>query len=188
MNFCAALVTDNNGLPLLADGSPAKIADAFDFGAGFVNPIKASDPGLIYDIEPSDYQKLLRNCSILSDTEGICPVIERSLLNLNLPSIAIPNLKTSETVLRTVTNVGQPDAVYKAFFEPPTGVEMSVEPTMLMFGKKRSQSFKVTFKAMHKVQGDYSFGNLVWHDEGSHWVRIPIAVRVVIQNLYSTVF
>uniref|UniRef100_K3ZMM6 Subtilisin-like protease fibronectin type-III domain-containing protein n=1 Tax=Setaria italica TaxID=4555 RepID=K3ZMM6_SETIT len=183
-----ALVTDNNGLPLLADGSPAKIADPFDFGAGFVNPIKASDPGLIYDIEPLDYQKLLRNCSILSDTEGTCPVIERSLLNLNLPSIAIRNLKTSETVLRTVTNVGQPDAVYKAFFEPPTGVEMSVEPTMLMFGKKRSQSFKVTFKAMHKVQGDYSFGNLVWHDGGSHWVRIPIAVRVVIQNLYSTVF
>ncbi|TKV99926.1 hypothetical protein SEVIR_8G076032v4 [Setaria viridis] len=138
MTTSISLVTDNNELPLLADGSPVKIANPFDFGAGFVNPIKASDPGLIYDIEPSDYQKLLINCSILSDTEGICPVIERSLLNLNLPSIAIPNLKTSETVSRAVTNVGQPDAVYKAFFKPPTGVEMSVEPTMLMFGKKRS--------------------------------------------------
>ena len=91
----------------------------------------------------------------------------------------IPNLKTSETVSRTVTNVGQPDAVYKAFFEPPTGVHMSVEvePTVLVFGKKkRSQSFKVTFRAMHKIQGDCSFGNLVWHDGGRHWVRIPIAV------------
>ncbi|XP_062225103.1 subtilisin-like protease SBT3.5 [Phragmites australis] len=183
-----ALVTDNNGLPLLADGTPTKIADPFDYGAGFVNPVQASDPGLIYDIDPSDYQKLF-NCTGGSDIiDSSCPTIERSLMDLNLPSITIPNLKTSETVSRTVTNVGQPDAVYKALFEPPTGVDMSVEPPMLVFGKKMSRSFKVTFKATRKIHGDYSFGNLVWHDGGSHWVRIPIAVRVVIQNSYSTVF
>lgn len=182
-----AHVTDNNGLPLLADGAPTKAADPFDYGAGFVNPNQASDPGLIYDIDPSDYQKLF-NCTGVSGIESSCPTIERPLLDLNLPSIAIPNLKTSETVSRTVTNVGQPDAVYKASFDPPVGVDMSVEPLTLVFGKKgRSQSFKVTFKASRKVQGDYAFGNLVWHDGGSHRVRIPIAVRVIIEDSYSAV-
>ncbi|KAK3118682.1 hypothetical protein QOZ80_9BG0704040 [Eleusine coracana subsp. coracana] len=182
-----ALVIDNNGLPLLADGTPTKTADPFDYGAGFVNPVQASNPGLVYDIDPSDYRKLF-NCTSGSDIDSSCPTIKRSLLDLNLPSISIPNLKTSETVSRTVTNVGQPDAVYKAFFEPPAGVDMSVEPTILVFSKKRSLSFKVTFKAARKIQGDYSFGNLVWRDEDNHSVRIPIAVRVVIEDSYSTVF
>uniref|UniRef100_A0A453HG41 Peptidase S8/S53 domain-containing protein n=1 Tax=Aegilops tauschii subsp. strangulata TaxID=200361 RepID=A0A453HG41_AEGTS len=52
-----AYITDNNGLPLLADATPNKIADPFDYGAGFINPTQASDPGLIYDINASDYQK-----------------------------------------------------------------------------------------------------------------------------------
>jgi hypothetical protein len=123
-----------------------------------------------------------------SDTNGTCTATASSLFDLNLPSIAIPSLKSSETVSRTVTNVGQPDAVYKGFVEPPAGIDMLVEPMMLVFGKDTSsQSFKVTFKATRKIHGDYSFGNLAWHDGGSHWVRIPIAVRVVIEDSYSTV-
>uniref|UniRef100_A0ACD6A2I1 Uncharacterized protein n=1 Tax=Avena sativa TaxID=4498 RepID=A0ACD6A2I1_AVESA len=182
-----AYITDNNGLPLLADATPNKIADPFDYGAGFLNPTQASDPGLVYDIDASDYEKLF-SCMVGSDANDSCAATESSLFDLNLPSIAIPNLKSSETVSRTVTNVGQPDAVYKAFVEPPAGVDMMVEPMMLVFGKDTSsRSFKVTFKATRKFQGDYSFGNLSWHDGGSHWVRIPIAVRVVIQDSYSTV-
>ncbi|XP_006662913.1 subtilisin-like protease SBT3.9 [Oryza brachyantha] len=182
-----AHITDNNGLPLIADGTPNKIADPFDYGAGFVNPTQASDPGLVYDIDPSDYQMLF-NCMIGSNANSSCTTIERSLSDLNLPSIAIPNLKTSQTLSRTVTNVGQPDAVYKAFLQPPAGVDMLVEPTMLVFDKAtRSQSFKVTLKAKRRFQGDYTFGNLAWHDGSSHWVRIPIAVRVVIEDFYSTV-
>lgn len=102
--FHVALVVDDNGFPLLADGTPTKNADPFDYGAGFFNPVQASNPGLVYDINASDYRKLF-NCTNGSDIESSCPTIERSLLDLNLPSIAIPNLKTSETVLRTVTNV-----------------------------------------------------------------------------------
>uniref|UniRef100_A0A0E0R6L8 Subtilisin-like protease n=1 Tax=Oryza rufipogon TaxID=4529 RepID=A0A0E0R6L8_ORYRU len=182
-----AHITDNNGLPLVADATPNKIADPFDYGAGFVNPTKASDPGLIYDIDPLDYQMLF-NCMIGSNTNRSCTAIESSLFDLNLPSIAIPNLKTSQTISRTVTNVGQPDVVYKAFLQPPAGIDMLVKPKMLVFDKNtRSQCFKVTFKARQKFQGDYTFGSLAWHDGSSHWVRIPIAIRAVIEDFYSTV-
>ncbi|KAJ1269895.1 hypothetical protein BS78_06G013300 [Paspalum vaginatum] len=182
-----ALSTDNTELPIQADGNLAKIGNPFDYGAGFVNPSKADDPGLIYDIDPSDYLKFFYCMGGLGANDN-CTISSASVADLNLPSIAIPNLKTSETVMRTVTNVDQPDAVYRALFQPPPGVEMSIEPSVLMFSKERKvQSFEVTFKAMRKIQGDYTFGSLTWHDGGSHWVRIPIAVRIVIEDFYSTI-
>lgn len=192
-NYClkhpclAALSTDNNGLPIKADGTPVKIADPFDYGAGFVNPSKADDPGLIYDIDPSDYLRFFY-CAGGLGVNNNCTTPKASVADLNLPSIVIPNLKATETIMRTVTNVGQPDAVYKAFFQPPPGVEMSVEPSVLVFSKERRvRSFKVVFKATRWIQGDYTFGSLAWHDGGRHWVRIPIAVRIIIEDFYSTV-
>uniref|UniRef100_A0A0D9W1W8 Subtilisin-like protease n=1 Tax=Leersia perrieri TaxID=77586 RepID=A0A0D9W1W8_9ORYZ len=183
-----ATTFDNNGMPIQANGYIPKIADPFDYGAGFVNPTMAADPGLIYDINPSDYLKFF-NCIGGLGSKDNCTTEKGSVTDLNLPSIAIPNLRTSETAVRTVTNVGdQHDAVYKAFFETPAGVEMTVEPSVLVFSnEKKVQSFKVTFKATCKVQGDYTFGSLAWHDGGSHWVRIPIAVRVVIDEIYSKI-
>ena len=39
----------------MAQGAPHKQADPFDYGGGHVDPNKAIAPGLIYDIESSDY-------------------------------------------------------------------------------------------------------------------------------------
>lgn len=102
----AALTTDNNGIPIQADGNPVKIADAFDYGAGFVNPTKADDPGLIYDIQPSDYLRFF-DCTGGLGTNDSCTAPRASVADLNLPSIAIPSLKAPQTVTRTVTNVGR---------------------------------------------------------------------------------
>jgi len=49
-----ASVTDELDMPILAQGLPRKIADPFDYGAGYINPNRAADPGLIYDIDPND--------------------------------------------------------------------------------------------------------------------------------------
>lgn len=174
-------------MPIQANGKTPKISDPFDYGAGFVNPSKAADPGLVYDIAASDYLKSF-NCMGGLATGGNCTTTRGSIAELNLPSIAIPNLTTFQGVTRTVTNVGQVDAVYKSFLQPPAGVEMVVEPPVLVFSKeKKVHSFKVTFKATRRVQGDYRFGSLAWHDGGSHWIRIPIAVRIVIEDIYSKI-
>ncbi|XP_052153132.1 subtilisin-like protease SBT3.9 [Oryza glaberrima] len=183
-----ALTYDNYGVPIQANGKLPKIADPFDYGAGFVNPNMATDPGLIYDIDPLDYFKFF-NCMAGLGSGDNCTTAKGSLADLNLPSITIPNLRTYQAATRTVTNVGQDNAVYKAFLQPPDGVEMAVKPAVLVFSKeKKVQSFKVTFKVTRRqIQGDYRFGSLAWHDGGDHWVRIPIAVRIVIEDIYSKI-
>jgi hypothetical protein len=98
-------------------------------------------------------------------------------LNLNLPSITIPNLKKKVTVTRKVTNVGNVNSVYKAIVQAPIGISMAVEPKTLSFNRiNKILSFRVTFLSSQKVQGEYRFGSLTWTD-GEHFVRSPISVR-----------
>ncbi|KAM0935057.1 putative cucumisin [Dioscorea sansibarensis] len=177
-----ASITNDYGWPIEAEGLPRKLADPFDFGGGHVNPSKAADPGLIFDTDPKDYLKYF-NCSI-----GIPDACDsrKPLYYLNLPSISIPNLKTTVTIWRTVTNVGSTDAVYEAIPESPVGVKLVVEPSMLVFdATHKVQTFKVEFTATIKLQGDYTFGSLTWYDKDGHSVRMPIAARIVIQDFFA---
>ncbi|XP_039121434.1 subtilisin-like protease SBT3.5 [Dioscorea cayenensis subsp. rotundata] len=54
-----ATITNEHGCTIEAEGQPRKIADPFDFGGGNVNPVRAADPCLIFDIDPKDYLKYL---------------------------------------------------------------------------------------------------------------------------------
>ncbi|XAR72774.1 Tripeptidyl-peptidase II [Bertholletia excelsa] len=193
----SALVTtasleDEYGLVSMAEGAPHKLADPFDYGGGHVNPNKAIDPGLIYDMGITDYVNFL--CSMGYNDTAIssvtrlsspCPKLKGRLLKLNLPSISIPELKNKVTVSRTVTNVGPEVSVYTARVEAPPGVNVTVKPSILFFDFTRKKiKFKVTFCSLFRVQGRYSFGNLYWED-GFHVVRIPLVVRPVIETFYA---
>ncbi|XP_030944112.1 subtilisin-like protease SBT3.9 isoform X1 [Quercus lobata] len=193
----SALVTtasldDEYGECIGAEGSPHKQADPFDYGGGHVDPNKAIDPGLIYDMGVSDYTRFLcamgYNNSAISSVTGTstqCYTSANFLDNLNLPSISIPELKEKLTVTRTVTNVGPVNSVYTAFVQAPAGTVVSVQPSILFFNSTiRKLKFKVTFHSKLRIQGRYSFGNLIWED-GFHVVRIPLIVRTVIQDFYA---
>ncbi|KAK3120251.1 hypothetical protein QOZ80_9AG0684390 [Eleusine coracana subsp. coracana] len=179
-----ASVTDRFGMPIQVEGPQRKPADPFDFGGGHIDPDLAVDPGLVYDIDPKKYIRFF-NCTL--GPKEACLEFEDNLYQLNLPSIAIPNLKDSITVWRTVTNVGPEKATYQAKIEAPMGVRMSVEPSVISFkkGGSRSTTFKVTFTAKQRVQGGYSFGSLTWFGNCAHSVRIPVAVRTVIQDFVA---
>ncbi|OIS97406.1 subtilisin-like protease sbt3.9 [Nicotiana attenuata] len=122
---------------IFSEGAGDKLADPFDFGGGICNPNGATDPGLVYDMDKDDYLNYL--CSLgysnemvynattyLSSSKNstaaggiVCPIKVPSRLDLNLPSISIPNLKNSVTVKRTVTNVGNVNSIYKVLVKPP---------------------------------------------------------------------
>lgn len=107
------------------------------------------------------------------------------LVNLNLPSITIPELKKSLTVSRQVKNVSPVNSVYTARVQAPAGTTISVKPSTLTFKSTiKKLKFKVTFYSRLRVQGRYSFGNLFWED-GIHVVRIPLIVRTVIDEFYA---
>ncbi|XP_054805306.1 subtilisin-like protease SBT3.9 [Prosopis cineraria] len=184
--------TATDGDVISEEGSTRKAADPFDIGGGLVNPNKAIDPGLLYDVKSQEYIQFL--CS-LSYSSGSISRITKTIrscgkeknpgLNLNLPSISIPNLKKTVTVTRTVTNVGNVTAAYKAIVKAPYGTKVRVKPQLLSFTSATPVlSYNVTFVSTQKLTGDYKFGSLIWTD-GKHFVRIPIAVRTIKFESYA---
>lgn len=177
-------MTDRFGMPIQAEGVPRKLADPFDFGGGHMNPDKAADPGLVYDVDAREYTRFF-NCTL--GPKDHCETYVGQLYQLNLPSIVVPDLKGSVTVWRTVTNVGPVDVTYRGVVEAPAGVDVSVEPSVIRFngGGSKKATFRVTITARQRVQGGYTFGSLTWLDGSTHSVRIPVAVRTVIQDFVA---
>ncbi|CAH2078380.1 unnamed protein product [Thlaspi arvense] len=191
-----ATKTDPHGELLSADGTNHKLADAFDHGGGLVNPEKATDPGLVYDMGINDYIHYLcsealytdkRVSAITGNVTEKCPSSGSSILNLNLPSITIPNVKAGNvTVTRTVTNVGNVDSVYEPVLEAPQGFVVKVSPEKLVFNKGISKAtFTVTVSSgSHRVNTAFFFGSLTWTD-GAHNVTIPVSLRTrFIENYF----
>ncbi|OVA04694.1 Peptidase S8/S53 domain [Macleaya cordata] len=141
----SALVTtawtvDPSGVPIFANGAPQKLADSFDFGGGLVNPNRAADPGLIYDMGTPDYIHYLcsmgyndSSISKLTENSTVCPSKRPSILDVNLPSITVPSLRNSTTITRTVTNVGPVNSVYTAKINPPLGI-IGIIPVVAVAG------------------------------------------------------
>lgn len=151
-----------------------------------MDPNRAMDPGLIYDLTSNDYLKFLcalgyneTQISMLSGSHYTCPKANISLANFNYPSITVPMLNGSTTVTRTVKNVGSP-ATYSVHVQNPVGISVSVSPEKLMFRKVGQQkSFKVSMKIEEgNNRSDYVFGRLTWSD-GKHYVSSPIVVKAV---------
>ncbi|XP_023636855.1 subtilisin-like protease SBT3.7 isoform X2 [Capsella rubella] len=183
--------TDPLGEQIFAEGSPRKLADPFDYGGGLVNPEKATKPGLVYDLGLEDY--VLYMCSVgynetsISQLVGkvtVCSNPKPSVLDFNLPSITIPNLKDEVTLTRTLTNVGPLNSVYKVTVEPPLGVQVTVTPETLVFNSTTKRvSYKVRVSTKHKINTGYYFGSLTW-SYSEHNVTIPMSVRTQILPYY----
>lgn len=161
-------------------------ADLFATGAGHVNPSRANNPGLVYDIQPNDYIPYLCGLGYNDTAVGILahrPIkcSEVSSIpegQLNYPSFSAA-LGMSQTFTRTVTNVGEAKSYYTAVIVPPEGVEVSVNPDKLYFSyvnQKVTYSVKFSLKASRKMASNsYSQGYLKWVSD-KHTVSSPISV------------
>lgn len=192
-NFMTAWKTDPFGEPIFAEGSPQKLADPFDYGGGIVNPNKAADPDLIYVMGIDDYIFYLcavgYNNSVISQLVGnatTCSSTKLSVLDVNLPSITIPNLRENVTLTRSVTNVGPVNSTYEVRINAPRGISVAVRPETLVFNSNITTiSFTVAVSTTHEVNTGYYFGSLAWTDDGGHVVTIPISVRTQIIQYYA---
>lgn len=176
--------------PMNSTNNPEK---EFAYGSGQINPTKATDPGLVYEVEPDDYLKMLCaegfESGLLSKVSGhyVNCSDRTETKDLNYPTMAsfFPALDPFNiTFRRTVTNVGLPNSTYKASVAPlRPEIQISVEPEILSFSSlKEKKSFVVTISGKDLKDGSVVSSFLVWSD-GSHRVRSPIVAHSV--KLYT---
>ena len=184
MHFTAR-TKDNTGRPTL-DSSSLEKATPFAYGAGLIRPNHAVDPGLVYDLNITDYLNFLCGHGYNSSTIKVffgknytCPKLF-NIVDFNYPSITVPRLDIGHAVnvTRTLTNVGPP-SIYRARIKAPPEIRVSVEPNILTFKENgEKKEFRVTFTLLplKKYKTDYFFGGLDWTD-GKHHVKTPIVVK-----------
>jgi hypothetical protein len=108
----------------------------------------------------------------------VLPAIRIDPSDLNVPSIAIGDLAGTQTVTRTVTNVGKGTSTYNASVAGVTGVTTVVSPSSLTLAPGATGTFSVAFTRTSAAVNTYVGGQLTWAD-GTHNVRLPIVVRPV---------
>ncbi|KAL0409803.1 UNVERIFIED_CONTAM: Subtilisin-like protease SBT1.2 [Sesamum radiatum] len=179
-NLNNSLILDQRLLP----------ADIFATGAGNVNPTRALDPGLVYDIETRDYISYL--CYMYTENQ-VAIIVNRKINcggseykgvpgpHLNYPSFAIRLGYGSQTYPRTVTNVGDAKSSYHIQIENVPGVSVTVEPKVLAFTKvNQKKTYTVSFRRQDfTANGSYVQGSIAWIS-AKHIVRIPISVHLVL--------
>ncbi|GER43867.1 subtilase [Striga asiatica] len=185
-----AYLVNAHGVPILDQKlTPANIYAA---GAGHVDPNRALDPGLIYDIEMDEYVPFL--CG-LGYTEDQVQMITQQPVNcssrisqgqLNYPTF-LASLGSSQNFSRTVTNVGEPVSCYSVSVVNPLGVSIVVRPSRMCFTRlKQKATYYVTF---HPRKNDNGWGNnetvaqgfLLW-ESGKHRVMSVIAINMTGQD------
>ncbi|MGN6828662.1 S8 family serine peptidase [Paucibacter sp. M5-1] len=145
-------------------------------GAGFAQPTKAADPGLVYDIAAADYNKFLCGVGVTPPGGVACGTIGSiQPYNLNLPSLTAASVFGSITLTRTVTNVSGQASTYNASIAVP-GFDAVVTPSTLNLAAGESKSFSVKLTRTTAAQNAWNYGSLTWSD-GVHSVRSPVTAR-----------
>ncbi|KAI3901839.1 hypothetical protein MKW92_003548, partial [Papaver armeniacum] len=184
--------SDNSGKPII-DLANGNISTPFQDGAGHVDPNKSLNPGLVYDIQPDDYDAFL--CSLGYNQRQMSLFIKNRIVNcglhklaggpgnLNYPSFSVIFKTSKDTVVkykRTVTNVGKLGAAtYSLKVNSPPSVKISVSPSLLRFTSTNQKlSYEVTFTTLIKNDpkvDKMEFGAIQWNN-GLQVVRSPVAV------------
>ncbi|MBA0720197.1 hypothetical protein Golax_007828 [Gossypium laxum] len=190
-----AYTVDNRG-ETMVDESNGNTSTVLDFGSGHVHPTKAMNPGLVYDITPMDYVNFLcnsnytiNNIQVITRRNADCSGAKRAghVGNLNYPSFSAVFQQygkhtMSTHFIRQVTNVGDPNSVYKVTVRPPSGTLVTVEPKQLVFrrvGQKLNFLVRVEATAVKLAPGSTNMksGSIVWSD-GKRNVTSPIVVTM----------
>ncbi|KAL2329068.1 hypothetical protein Fmac_022495 [Flemingia macrophylla] len=193
MMTTATLLDNNNRI--VTDEATGNVSTPYDFGAGHLNLGRAMDPGLVYDITANDYVNFLcgigygpKVIQVITHAPARCPAKRPAPENLNYPSLVATFPVSSKGVvskmfMRSVTNVGPANSVYRVSVEAPRGLTVTVKPAKLVFSEAvKKRSYVVTVAAdtrnLKMGQSGAVFGSLTWTD-GKHVVRSPVVVTQI---------
>ncbi|XP_061998862.1 subtilisin-like protease SBT4.3 [Rosa rugosa] len=159
----------------------------YAYGSGHINPLKAIDPGLVYEPSKEDYINFLcmvfdeADVRLISGLNRNCPTSfdKGSPKDHNYPSLAsvvTPTIPFNISFHRTVKNVGLSNSTYKAKILPNSEVDIKVVPEVLSFNSlNEEKTFDVIIVGKALQVGSYVSSSLIWSD-GTHNVRSPILI------------
>ncbi|MCI23652.1 subtilisin-like serine protease, partial [Trifolium medium] len=174
-------------------GTSDDLVGEFAYGSGNINPEKAINPGLVYDITKEDYVQMLCNFGydankikqISGDSSSCDGDSKRDLVkDINYPAMGIPvrpyHNHFHVKIHRTVTNVGFPNSTYKAtLIHHNPKFKIIVKPKLLSFRSlNEKQSFVITVVGGAKLNQTVFSSSLTWSD-GTHNVKSPIVVHIL---------
>ncbi|OVA12380.1 Peptidase S8/S53 domain [Macleaya cordata] len=149
---------------------PRRHEDAeFAYGSGHINPLKAVNPGLVFEAFQEDYADFLCN-------QGY---------NTSMLRLVTDGEQITGTFKRTVTNVGSPNSTYSASVDAAAPLFIEVVPSYLTFtavGEKKT--FTVYVGGPKIIQQPILSSSIVWED-GEHIVRTPLVVYTVLPSTSS---
>ena len=163
------------------DGPNTNPLVIFRQGAGHVKPNSAADPGLVFDSGWNDWLSFI--CATQPQgLDATCNALwsmgySKDPSDFNVASIAIADLPGSQTVTRTVTNVGSKKATYSFSFSG-AGISASVSPATFTLNPGQKQKLQITISRTTAALNAYAGGQLTWSD-GTHSVRIPVVAKPV---------
>ncbi|KAF8413088.1 hypothetical protein HHK36_001064 [Tetracentron sinense] len=176
---------------------PRKNKDAeFAYGSGHLNPVKAVDPGLVFDASESDYVDFLckqgyntTTLRLVTGDSSVCSSTKPGKAwDLNYPSfsLSIPDGQHIMGIFtRTVTNVGSSNSTYYSTVDAPSYLSIKVEPSILAFSAiGENKSFTVKVYGPQIVQEPIISAAIQWTD-GVHVVRTPLVVHSVLPTYPS---
>ncbi|GER36071.1 subtilase family protein [Striga asiatica] len=182
-----AYTLDNTHSPI-SDAEDNSSATPYALGAGYVDPIKALSPGLVYNITPREYLAFL--CSLGYSPRDILAITKnynhtcaslkykfKTPAQLNYPSFSVVFKNTRVMRLtRKLTSVEPGESVYTVSVKAPPNVNVTVNPTRLRFKYVGQRlRYTVTFVSRSGSREDASFGSISWKNEKNTAVTSPVA-------------
>ncbi|PPE00983.1 hypothetical protein GOBAR_DD01946 [Gossypium barbadense] len=192
--------------PVIKSSNAAVLA----MGSGCINPLKAMNPGLVYDISPEEYRRYL--LSREGELEYLA-LMEENIegekilgTDLNLPNFSLVLDKASEYIFnRTLTNVGCPKCTYKAeirlhgrtfrrFGEEvqeafPGYIKISVEPDVLNFSNiEERKCFKLIVRSSMALKDQLvlAHATLIWREQKEdNGITVSSPVVILSERLWE---
>ncbi|TYG39000.1 hypothetical protein ES288_D13G269600v1, partial [Gossypium darwinii] len=192
--------------PVIKSSNAAVLA----MGSGCINPLKAMNPGLVYDISPEEYRRYL--LSREGELEYLA-LMEENIegekilgTDLNLPNFSLVLDKASEYIFnRTLTNVDCPKCTYKAeirlhgrtfrrFGEEvqeafPGYIKISVEPDVLNFSNiEERKCFKLIVRSSMALKDQLvlAHATLIWREQKEdNGITVSSPVVILSERLWE---
>jgi minor extracellular serine protease Vpr len=132
-------------------------------GAGLVVARAAVAPGLVHDLDPAAYRRVL---------EGDLPT-----LRLNLPGAVVPRSTGTTTFTRRLTRVGTGRMYFSSEATGFRSHRVTVGPAAIRIGRRDTVTYQVTVAPLSGVRPQSERGWVSWRGADGTRVRIPVVLR-----------